>query len=94
MADPRVDPYDRKQLYQEVWEAPVRDVAKRYGVSDVYLARICRALSVPLPGRGYWAKPVSSQTAIKREQSGTSMVRCICRPVPDREKPACCSGAH
>ena len=57
MADPRVDPYDREKLYQEVWEAPVRDVAKRYGVSDVYLARICRKMSVPLPGRGYWAKP-------------------------------------
>lgn len=49
-------PYDREQLYQEIWAEPVRDVAKRYGVSDVYLARICRKLSVPLPGRGYWAK--------------------------------------
>ena len=49
-------PYKREELYQEVWAEPVRDVAKRYDVSDVYLARICRKLSVPLPGRGYWAK--------------------------------------
>ena len=45
MADPRADPYDREALYQEVWEEPVRDVARRYGVSDVYLARICRKTS-------------------------------------------------
>jgi len=50
-------PYEREKLYQEVWAEPVRVVAKRYGVSDVYLARICRKLSVPLPGRGYCAKP-------------------------------------
>jgi hypothetical protein len=48
--------YDRAKLYQEVWAEPVRVVAERYDVSDVYLARICRRLSVPLPGRGYWAK--------------------------------------
>jgi len=57
MPHQRVDPYDRETLYREVWEAPVRSVAKQYGVSDVYLARICRKLSVPLPGRGFWAKP-------------------------------------
>ena len=28
----------------------------RYGISDVALAKRCRKLQVPLPGRGYWAK--------------------------------------
>jgi hypothetical protein len=39
VADPRVDPYDRETLCDEVWREPRRDVARRYGVSDVYLAR-------------------------------------------------------
>jgi len=39
-----------------VWAEPVRTVAARYNVSDVALAKICRTLGVPLPGRGYWAK--------------------------------------
>jgi hypothetical protein len=56
-AEPRDIAYDRDRLFEEVWKEPVCEVAKRYGVSDVYLARICRKLSVPLPGRGYWAKP-------------------------------------
>jgi hypothetical protein len=48
--------YERDVLYAQVWEEPVRDVAKRYGVSGVALAKTCRRLSVPVPGRGYWAK--------------------------------------
>lgn len=56
MPDPEFTSYDREVLYEQVWAEPVREVAKRYGVSDVALAKACRRLSVPLPGRGYWAK--------------------------------------
>jgi hypothetical protein len=48
--------YEREKLYEEVWKEPVLVVAKRYGVSNVALAKNCRALAVPLPPRGYWAK--------------------------------------
>ena len=48
--------YDRNVLYEEIWAEPMRDVTKRYGVSDVALAKTCRRLGVPVPGRGYWAK--------------------------------------
>jgi len=48
--------YDRNVLYDEVWAEPMRTVAERYGVSDVWLAKTCRRLDVPVPGRGYWAK--------------------------------------
>jgi len=48
--------YDRNKLYEEVWAEAVDKVAKRYGVSGVALAKTCRKLKVPLPGRGYWAK--------------------------------------
>lgn len=47
---------DRGLLYEEVWTDPVITVAQRYGLSDVGLAKICRRLKIPLPGRGYWAK--------------------------------------
>jgi hypothetical protein len=56
MRQPEFTNYDREVLYEQVWAEPVRDLAKRYGVSDVALAKACRRLSVPLPGRGYWAK--------------------------------------
>lgn len=46
----------RKTLYDEVWADPVTEVAKRYGLSDVGLAKLCRTMGIPLPARGYWAK--------------------------------------
>lgn len=54
--DGHSDIYERLRLYDEVWQAPMREVAKRYGVSGVALAKTCRKLAVPVPGRGYWAK--------------------------------------
>jgi hypothetical protein len=46
----------REELYEQVWSQPMIDLAKQYGLSDVGLAKICRKLKIPLPGRGYWAK--------------------------------------
>src|SRR5262245_7984258 len=48
--------YERKKLYEEVWNNAVTKVAKAYGVSDVALRKVCKKLAVPLPPLGYWAK--------------------------------------
>lgn len=57
--------YDRQKLYEEVWSRPVTQVARSYGVCNVYIARACRALRVPTPPRGYWAK-VRSGKPVRR----------------------------
>jgi len=44
----------------------MRILAQRYGVSDVYLARVCRILRKPLPGLGYWAKKNAGKATRKR----------------------------
>ena len=48
--------WDRDSLYEEVWTTPLLKLAKTYGISDVGLKKICRKLSIPTPGLGYWAK--------------------------------------
>lgn len=53
--------YKRDELYEKVWSKPVRKVATEYGCSDVALAKMCRRLGVPLPGRGYWARVTAGQ---------------------------------
>ncbi len=53
--------YDRQRLYEEVWSEPTQQVAKRYGVSDVAIAKACALLAIPKPPRGYWAKKVAGQ---------------------------------
>ncbi len=51
-----INVYDRDALYNEVWEEPVIKVAKKYGVSDVAIHKVCKSLNIPVPPRGYWAK--------------------------------------
>lgn len=51
--------YTRQQLFEKVWESPVTHVAAEIGISDVGLAKICRRMEIPLPGRGYWARRVA-----------------------------------
>ena len=58
--------YNRAELYEKVWSEPMRILAQQYGVSDVYLARVCRMLRTPLPGLGYWAKKNAGRPTKKR----------------------------
>ena len=45
--------YTRETLYEEVWNEPVSTVAKKYGVSDVAIHKICKSMDIPVPPRGY-----------------------------------------
>ncbi|HEX8542690.1 MAG TPA: hypothetical protein VF671_13395 [Pseudomonas sp.] len=51
----------RETLYAEVWATPMLTLAPKYGVSAVFLRRVCVRLDIPIPGRGYWAKRQSGQ---------------------------------
>lgn len=46
----------RDELYGLVWQTPMRTLAKRYGLSDVGLRKICKKHEIPTPPLGYWAK--------------------------------------
>jgi len=58
--------FNRERLYEEVWSEPMWNLASKYGVSDVALAKTCRKLKVPLPGRGYWAKVAAGKVTRTR----------------------------
>lgn len=46
----------REQLYDLVWQTPMRTLAPQFGLSDVGLAKICKKHEIPRPPVGYWAK--------------------------------------
>ena len=48
--------FSRQELYEKVWQTPMTQLAKQYGLSDVGLAKICKKYDIPRPPRGYWAK--------------------------------------
>jgi len=60
--------YDREKIYEEIWSEPMIKVAKRYNISDVGLAKVCRKLNIPRPGRGYWEKKEAGKPVPRRPQ--------------------------
>ena len=58
--------YDREKIYEEIWSEPIQRVAKRYEISDVGLAKVCKKLKIPRPGRGYWAIKAAGKATPKR----------------------------
>lgn len=52
----------RRQLYEEVWSTPMSQLCKKYGLSDVGMAKVCRKHDIPRPPRGYWAQRQCGQT--------------------------------
>lgn len=57
--------FERQKLFDEVWATPVTKLAQYYGMSDVGLRKICIALDIPVPPRGYWQKLAASKTIPK-----------------------------
>jgi hypothetical protein len=53
--------FKREALYELVWTAPRLEIARRLGVSDVALGKLCRRAGIPMPPRGYWARVESGQ---------------------------------
>jgi hypothetical protein len=61
--------WDRDLLEKQVWSEPIRQLAKKYGVSDVAIHKHCKKMGISLPGRGYWAKQASQKEPCGEWQS-------------------------
>lgn len=48
--------FERSALYEEVWSEPLTKLGTKYGLSDNGLRKICKAMNIPLPSAGHWAK--------------------------------------
>jgi hypothetical protein len=46
----------RQELHALVWAHPVSHLAKRFGISDQGLAKICDRFDIPRPRAGHWNK--------------------------------------
>ncbi|MYN45934.1 hypothetical protein GTP23_12835 [Pseudoduganella sp. FT93W] len=54
--------FERERLFEEVWSMPMTTLAKKYGISDNGLRKICIALAIPLPQRGHWARVAAGKS--------------------------------
>lgn len=57
--------YGREELFDLIWSKPIQQLAKEFGMSDVALAKKCKAVGIPRPVRGYWAKIEAGMKARK-----------------------------
>jgi len=49
--------FDPEQLRQLVWEMPISQIARLYGVTGKVVEKTCRALGFSIPSCGYWTSP-------------------------------------
>ena len=52
--EPKV--FSRKELYEMVWQIPVKQITVDYMVSFYSFKKICNDNKIPLPPNGYWSK--------------------------------------
>jgi hypothetical protein len=53
--------FERCALYDQVWSEPLTTLAKKYGLSDNGLRKICKTMNIPLPSAGHWARIAAGQ---------------------------------
>lgn len=70
--------FERTALYEEVWMTPLTHLGKKYGLSDNGIRKVCKALDIPLPRQGHWAKVAAGQkvprTALSESADQTTFV--------------------
>jgi molybdopterin converting factor small subunit len=81
--------FSRKELYDQVWSTPMIKLAKRYGLSDRGLSKICNKHDIPCPPRGYWAKLQAGKKVKKiplPSTESTDVIKIEDSPVKKSEK--------
>ena len=48
--------FNRDELYKELWEKPMTQIAKDYAINIYQLTKVCDELEIPRPESGYWSK--------------------------------------
>ena len=81
--------WNRQELYERVWQFPLRKLAIEYGISDVGLAKVCRKLEIPLPGLGHWTKIACGHTIERPPLPAMVKIPALIRRTREPEIPYC-----
>src|SRR5580704_12831117 len=77
--------WNRQELYEKVWQFPLRKLAVEYGISDVGLAKVCRKLEIPLPGLGHWTRIACGHTIARPPLSVVENIPALIRQIREPE---------
>lgn len=92
MSDVQPTAMTRDELHAQVWREPRSRLAKRWGISDVAIGKLCVKQGIPAPPPGYWTKKAAgSKVAIKplpmRLPGQRAVVELRARPYYERWDP-------
>ena len=79
--------WNRQELYEKVWQFPLRKLAAEYGISDVGFAKVCRKLEIPLPRSGHWTKIACGHSIARPPLPAMEKVPVLIRHVREPETP-------
>ena len=48
--------FERKKLYDEIWDISLTGVSKKYGLNYTKLVQVCKENNIPYPSSAYWTK--------------------------------------
>lgn len=48
--------FERKKLYDEIWNISLTGVSKKYGLNYIKLVQACKENNIPYPSSAYWTK--------------------------------------
>lgn len=54
----------REELYELVWTESRVSLAKKFGVSDVWIRKSCVKANIPGPPLGYWARVAAGKRTL------------------------------
>lgn len=58
---------EREELFREVWDVPLHEVARTLGMTAGGVAKLCDRLQVPRPTRSYWRLSASERRKARPE---------------------------
>lgn len=81
--------FERANLYEEVWAVPLTKLGQKYGLSDNGLRKICKAMNIPLPKAGHWAKIAAGHNVPKTPlpKKAERVIFDCTPPAPEVKKP-------
>lgn len=60
-----METFSRRELYELVWTESRLSLAKKLGVSDVWIRKACVRANIPVPPPGYWAREAAGKGSVR-----------------------------
>ena len=64
----------REQVYEDVWNAPLTALAKKYSLNYSLLSETLRRNNIPYPGPGFWTKKRFNKINALRSKAADSFL--------------------